>query len=131
MFTSSEEQLMKRPMIVAFAAAFAFAGIAAHAAAPVNGNKDSQDSRHSMEMNGMTGMHGMEHGQGMSGMGSMMEMMQACPMMNGQMAMRRQASRPGVLPQLPPGNEKLQLQMQAEIMQKVGEIMAKYAAQLK
>jgi hypothetical protein len=38
---------------------------------------------------------------------------------------------PLMIPHLPPGNEKLQLQMQAEIMQKVGEITAKYAAQLK
>lgn len=29
------------------------------------------------------------------------------------------------LPSLPPGNEKLQLQMQAEMMQKVGEILAR------
>ncbi|MEO6985833.1 MAG: hypothetical protein ABI155_10870 [Paralcaligenes sp.] len=32
-----------------------------------------------------------------------------------------------LMPQLPAGNEKLQLQMQAEIMQKVGEIIGKYA----
>ncbi len=35
------------------------------------------------------------------------------------------------LPSLPPGNEKLELQMQAEIMQKVGEILARYAGQVK
>ena len=35
------------------------------------------------------------------------------------------------LPSLPPGNAKLELQMQAEIMQKVGEILASYAAQVK
>lgn len=34
------------------------------------------------------------------------------------------------MPQLPPGNEKLQLKMQAEIMQKVGEILGKYADQV-
>ena len=33
------------------------------------------------------------------------------------------------VPQLPPGNEKLQ--MHVEIMQRVGEILAKYAAQVK
>lgn len=33
------------------------------------------------------------------------------------------------MPQLPPGNEKLQIQMQAEIFQ-VSEIMAKYAAEI-
>ena len=35
------------------------------------------------------------------------------------------------LPSLPPGNDKLELQMQAEMMQKVGEILAKYAGQVK
>jgi hypothetical protein len=34
------------------------------------------------------------------------------------------------IPQLPPGNEKLQLMMHAEILQKVGEVEAKYAAQI-
>lgn len=32
-----------------------------------------------------------------------------------------------MIPRLPAGNEKLQLQMQAELMQKMGEILAKYA----
>ena len=59
-------------------------------------------------MQGMQGMHGM-HG-----------MMSGCPMMGG-----------GMLPQLPPGNEKLQLQMWGEMMQKMGEIASKYAAQVK
>jgi hypothetical protein len=36
-----------------------------------------------------------------------------------------------MLPQLPAGNEKLQLQMQSEVLQKIGEITAKYAAQIK
>ena len=35
------------------------------------------------------------------------------------------------LPGLPPGNAKLEMQMQAEAMQKVGEIVAKYAEQVK
>ena len=35
------------------------------------------------------------------------------------------------LPSLPPGNDKLELQMRAEMMQKVGEILAKYASQVK
>ncbi len=34
------------------------------------------------------------------------------------------------MPRLPAGNEKLQLQMEAEILQKVGEIQARYANQL-
>ncbi len=61
--------------------------------------------------------------QGMMG-GGMMNMMQGCERMMG--------ARGGhAMPQLPPGNEKLQLQMHAEIMQRVGEILAKYAAQSK
>jgi hypothetical protein len=35
------------------------------------------------------------------------------------------------MPQLPPGNEKLQLQMWGEMTQKIGEIASKYAAQVK
>jgi hypothetical protein len=35
------------------------------------------------------------------------------------------------VPQLPPGNEKLQVQMWGEMMQKMGEIASKYAAQVK
>lgn len=65
-------------------------------------------------------------GGGMGGMmgGGMMGMMQQCERMMG--------ARGGhAMPQLPPGNEKLQLQMQAEIMQRVGETLAKYAAQVK
>ena len=37
----------------------------------------------------------------------------------------------GMMPQLPAGNEKLQLQMWGEMMQKMGEIASKYAAQVK
>ena len=47
-------------------------------------------------------------------------MMSGCPLMGG-----------GMMPQLPPGNEKLQLQMWGEMMQKMGEIASKYAAQVK
>jgi hypothetical protein len=55
--------------------------------------------------------------QGMQGMQGMMS---GCPMMGG-----------GMMPQLPPGNEKLQLQMWGEMMQKMGEIASKYAVQVK
>lgn len=47
-------------------------------------------------------------------------------MMGGPMMPRMVA-----LPSLPPGNAKLEMQMQAEIMQKVGEVIAKYAEQVK
>ena len=60
------------------------------------------------------GMHGMQGMQGMHGT------MSGCPMMGG-----------GMMPQLPPGNEKLQLQMWSEMMRKMGEIASKYAAQVK
>ena len=57
---------------------------------------------------------------GMPGMQGMQGMMSGCPMMGG-----------GMMPQLPAGNEKLQLQMWGEMMQKMGEIASKYAAQVK
>lgn len=57
--------------------------------------------------------------------GGMMNMMGMCrQMMDGGMMTH-------ILPQLPPGNEKLQLQMHVEMMQKLGEITAKYAGQIK
>ncbi len=78
----------------------------------------SQSKGPAQGMQGME-MKGMDHGMMRDGMmqGGMMDMMNSCKqMMSGSMT-----------PQLPAGNEKLQLQMQAEIMQKTGEIIAKYA----
>lgn len=66
-------------------------------------------------MQGMPGMHGM--------------MSSGCPMMGGGMTGAQMSS--AAMPQLPPGNEKLQLQMWGEMMQKMGEIASKYAAQVK
>jgi hypothetical protein len=37
----------------------------------------------------------------------------------------------GMMFKMPPGNEKLEFQMHAEMMQKMGEIAAKYASQMK
>ena len=85
---------------------------------------------HPMPMEGMRGK-----GQGATthhGMMGQQGGMMSCPMMGGGMG----GSMPGGmmgsrgLPALPPGNAKLQLQMHAEIMQKVGEIVAKYANQV-
>lgn len=75
---------------------------------------------------GMMDSRMMQHGGMMSGMmrGGMMSGM----MQNGMMG--RMMGSHTMIPQLPPGNEKLQLKMQAEIMQKVGEIIAKYADQV-
>jgi hypothetical protein len=69
-------------------------------------------------MDGRMMQHGATMGGGM--MGGMMQHGAMGGMMGGQ----------AMIPQLPAGNEKLQLKMQAEIMQKVGEILAKYADQI-
>lgn len=50
-----------------------------------------------------------------------------CPMMQGHGMKMPQMLH---MPRLPPGNDKLQLQMEAEILQKIGEIQGKYASQL-
>src|SRR5665213_3513568 len=63
--------------------------------------------------------HGMMNGSKMDG--GMMDMMKGCSqMMSGP-----------TMPELPAGNAKLQLQMRAEMMQKMGEILAKYADKIK
>jgi hypothetical protein len=119
------------------------------AAESTTGNMQGQGTEHrdGMDMNrmqgGMTGrdgpmgsmmgdgmgggMMGNGAGSGMMGNGmdgGMMAMMGAC----GQM-MNARGSMSG-MPKLPPGNEKLQLQMQAEMMQKMGEILSSYAARI-
>jgi hypothetical protein len=69
--------------------------------------------------------HGMMGGMGGGGMMGMMNMMQECQRMMGG------ASAGGsMMPQMPPGNEKLQFQMHAEMMQRMGEIAAKYAERI-
>jgi hypothetical protein len=118
-------------LIAVMAAAFAALGATSTLAAetgqmPMQGMMGPQG----MGPQGMMGEQGaggsamMGHHRGMMGAGMM-----NCPMMGGAGAGRSMmGSRMGLM--LPPGNEKLQLQMQAEIMQKVGEILAKYAAQV-
>src|SRR5260221_7987766 len=69
---------------------------------------------------------GMHEKPGMQDMEGMMGMMGACQgMMGGHTA------GAGLMHQLPPGNEKIQLQVSAEMMQKAGKILAKYASQIK
>ena len=81
---------------------------------------------------GMQGQEMMDHGMmgdgAMGGMMGMMNMMNECSQM---MRSGTGGGMMGAMPQLPPGNEKLEVQMQAEIMQKVGEIVAKYAGRVK
>lgn len=72
---------------------------------------------------GMMGEHrGSMMGGGMGMMG-MMQMMEHCQQMMGNSGM----AGPALSMRLPPGNEKLELQMRAEMMQKMGEIAARYA----
>ena len=72
-------------------------------------------------MGGADMMGGMMGGGGMGGMmgGGMMGGHHG--MMSGMM----------MVPRMPPGNEKLEFQMRAEMMQKMGEIAMKYASQVK
>lgn len=100
--------------------------------APTTGAKGADRT----DMNGMMqgGMGGMMQGDGArsgdgmmhGGMMNMMDMMDGC----GRMMHGSPSSMHPMMPQLPPGNEKLQLQMHAEMMQKMGEILANYAARL-
>lgn len=62
-------------------------------------------------------------GQGMGGMMGMMDMMQGCPMMRG-------GGGAQGMPHLPQGNDKLELQMHAEMMRAMSDILTKYAARL-
>lgn len=104
---------MKRLTLVAAASLIAGAGLLGSVAVSQEGGRSVQP--------GMHGQPGMMGG-GMMGGG----MMQGCPMMS-----RASSAGGNLIPQLPPGNEKLQAQMAAEIMQKAGEIASKYAAQAK
>jgi hypothetical protein len=97
------------------------------AAGPSIAADKPEPGKPAMGMHGSQGMGGMEGMSGMEGMGGMMEMMDmmgSCSRMHG-------GSMADRLPQLPPGNAKLQLEMQAEMMQKMGEILGKYAAQIR
>lgn len=117
---------IKRNVVMALAAAVvAGAGGLAGAAEP------GQAAKPGSSMSGMGDMskgHGMMRSDGAMGgdMMGMMDMMHSCQkMMGGAM------SGSAMMPQLPPGNEKLEFQMHAEMMQKMGEIAARYADKIK
>ena len=107
-------------LLIAASAALLLSGLACQAETPA---KDAPAANEMMQGHAMMGGHDGARGRragdphrcmhkgGMMGEGRMPHMVP--------------------LPALPPGNEKLELQMQAEIMQKVGEILAKYAGQVK
>lgn len=83
----------------------------------------AQSDQHPHEQSAQRGpASGMMGGQGMSGMmGGGMGGMMGCPMMAG--------GGHG-MPHLPPGNEKLELQMHADMMKAMADVLAKYAARL-
>jgi hypothetical protein len=92
-------------------AALAASGVAFAAVSTSSAQKDGADSQ----------MH-----RGMMG-GGMMDMMGSCQSMMASGAGMGAIS----LPKLPPGNDKLEAQMQAEMLQKMGEIAARYADRVK
>lgn len=125
---------MRNTLALTIASALFAAATAAPAIAAGTGDMPMEGmmQKHEAMMKKKQGMMGRQPG-GMAQSGGMM----SCPMMSGggmgagmggNMGGRMMGS--GMGPRLPPGNEKLQLQMQAEIMQKVGEIIAKYAGQI-
>jgi hypothetical protein len=87
-------------------------------------DREKPATRGMQEMQGTQEMQGMQGMQGMHGM-----MSGGCPMMGSGMAGGPMSST--AMLQLPPGNEKLQLQMWGEMMQRMGEIASKYAVQVK
>ena len=117
---------MKRIIVAVACAAALSSGAAALAQQPskpapgMRGDDKSMD--HGMMGGGQMSGGGMMGGGQMSGGGMMGGMMGGHHgMMSGMM----------MVPRMPPGNEKLEFQMRAEMMQKMGEIAMKYASQIK
>lgn len=110
--------------VLAFCAALALGTVAnaAGPASPQQGGEKGPQGHHGMMGDGMMGGGGMTGG---GGMGGMMDMMQSCQSMMGNSGMSGTA-----MPKFPPGNEKLEAQMHAEMMQKMGEIAARYAERI-
>jgi hypothetical protein len=105
---------LRIPVVIAIAAgALSIAGIAAA----------QSEMQHKPAAPGTQG--GM--GQGMGDMGGMMGMMQGCPMMRGGMGGGGMGHG---MAHLPPGNEKLEMQMHADMMRAMADVMTKYAARL-
>ncbi|TAL71917.1 MAG: hypothetical protein EPN79_03915 [Burkholderiaceae bacterium] len=115
---------MKRISIkLALVAALTVASTMAFAADP------GQPAKPAPNMQGVGNMpmgHGKMGSNGHMG-GDMMSMMGSCQAMMGHGGMLGSA----MTLNMPPGNEKLEFQMHAEMMQKMGEIAAKYADQIK
>lgn len=104
---------IKQVVILAALAASGAALAAGAAPSPQGGAGDAQ-------------MHQEMMGGAMMG-GNMMDMMRSCQSMMGSGAAMSSMG----MPKLPPGNEKLEAQMHAQMMQKMGEIAASYAERAK
>jgi hypothetical protein len=100
------------------------------AALPLAGSAAAQsEMQHKPPAQGTQGAMG----QGMGDMGGMMGMMQGCPMMRmrgGGMGGGMGSGMAHGMPHLPPGNEKLEMQMHADMMRAIADVMTKYAARL-
>ncbi|MEO9101657.1 MAG: hypothetical protein ABI212_02310 [Burkholderiaceae bacterium] len=80
---------------------------------------------------GMKGMMCGGNGGGSDAGGMCGGMMSKMGSGQGMMGMMGASSGGMAMPKLPPGNEKLEFQMHAEMMQKMGEVALKYAGQIK
>ncbi len=120
-----------------FTSSMAFAAESAPPASSPQGGGDMSMHHQMKPDGGMDGMKGMDGGmKGMGGMGAMKAMMGGDDMMGMMrschaMMNKKRMSGGSAMPQLPPGNEKLEFRMHAEMMQKMGEIAVKYADQIK
>ena len=114
--------MQSRPMVMTLLLATLVIASGLAGAADKKQSKEPAGNMPGMEKMDMD--HGMMQGGMMRGgmmQGGMMDMMKGC----------RQMMSDPTIPQLPAGNEKLQLQMRAEMMQKMGEILGKYADKIK
>ncbi len=115
---------MKRISIkLALVAAVTVASAMTFAAEPGQPAKPVPNMQGHGDMPMRHGMMGSAGGMGGGDMMGMMGMMRSCQAMMGHDGMLGSA----MTLKLPPGNEKLEFQMHAEMMQKMGEIATKYA----
>lgn len=114
---------LKRTLVM-LASATLLSGASSIALSQQSPAKPAPSEGRSMDHGMMGGRGGMMQGGG--DMMGMMNMMQGCEQMMSSSAMGS-----ATMPKMPPGNEKLEFQMRAEMMQKMGEIAAKYAGQIK
>lgn len=111
-----------------FASSAAIAAETVPATPPAAGMSGTGDmsKHHAANMSTKATGGGMEGGK-MDGMMGMMGMMNSCRTMMAD----AKKSDSTLMPTLPPGNEKLEFQMHAEMMQKMGEIAARYGDKIK